>query len=221
MFRVIFLVIFLSMVYANRKPKETAKSPSNRPYDAAMRHKIQMNICREKHREKMCRYCSHYGDSYGNIELNKAVCSYLTFQCEGGCVTSQWASSMSVDEINPDGSTSCCAPITENNLVDESKGDHYREIINATISSEKRIDKYLQEMRHVGDCSCKTTISSKQYLLPFNKNFVFTIFILLLIISTLSLYIFNHNDKKVLRIQRSNRIDQTFQKTLPVIQVQK
>ena len=54
MFRVIFLVIFLSMVYANRKPKETAKSPSNRPYDAAMRHKIQMNICREKHREKMC-----------------------------------------------------------------------------------------------------------------------------------------------------------------------
>ena len=221
MFRVIFLVIFLSMVYANRKPKETAKSPSNRPYDAAMRHKIQMNICREKHREKMCRYCSHYGDSYGNIELNKAVCSYLTFQCEGGCVTSQWASSMSVDEINPDGSTSCCAPITENNLVGESKGDHYREIINATISSEKRIDKYLQEMRHVGDCSCKTTISSKQYLLPFNKNFVFTIFILLLIISTLSLYIFNHNDKKVLRIQRSNRIDQTFQKTLPVIQVQK
>jgi len=215
MFRVIFLVIFLSMVYANRKPKETAKSPSNRPYDAAMRHKIQMNICREKHREKMCRYCSHYGDSYGNTELNKAVCSYLTFQCEGGCVTSQWASSMSIDETRPDG-TSCCAPITENNLVGESKGDQYREIINAAISSEKRIDEYLQEMRVVGDCSCTTTISSKQYHLPFNKNFVFTIFILLLIISTLSLYIFNHNDKKVLRIQRSNRIDQTFQKTLPV-----
>ena len=223
MFRVIFLVILLSLVYANRKPKENSKTPS-RQYDAAMRHKIQMNICREKHREKMCRYCSHYGDSYGNIELNRAVCSYLTFQCEGGCVTSQWASSMSVDETRPDG-TSCCVPITENTIgtlvtTGESKGDNYREIINAAKSSEKRIDKYLQEMRHVGECSCTKTSSSKQYHLPFNKNFVFTIFVLLLIISTLVLYVFNHNDKKVLRIQRSNRIDQTFQKTLPVIRLQ-
>ena len=220
MFRVIFLVILVTMVYANRKPKETSKtSPSSRQYDPAMRHKIQMNICREKHREKMCRYCSHYGATHGNIELNRAVCSYLTFQCEGGCVTSQWASSMSVEEI-PVG-TSCCAPTAEKLFVGESNGDHYREIINAAISNEKRIDEYLQEMRHVGDCSCTTTTSSKKSNhLPFNKNFVFTIFILLLIISTLSLYIFNHNDKKVLRIQRSNRIDQTIQKTLPVIRVQ-
>lgn len=47
MFRVIFVLILLAMVYANnsRKPKE-------RQYDPAMRHKIQMNICREKHRKK-------------------------------------------------------------------------------------------------------------------------------------------------------------------------
>ena len=220
MFRVIFVLILLAMVYANnsRKPKE-------RQYDPAMRHKIQMNICREKHREKMCRYCSHYGDSYGNIELNRAVCSYLTFQCEGGCVTSQWASSMSIDETRPDEpvrGTSCCPPIqvAETTVADESKGNDLGMIFS---SNEKDIEEYLREMRHVGDCniSCKRKTTSNNHNLPFNKNFVFTIFVLLFIISTLSLYIFNHNDKKVLRIQRSNRIDQTFQKTLPVIHVKK
>ena len=224
MFRVFFVAILITIVYANRKPRENSKSSSNvsphyRQYDAAMRHKIQMNICREKHREKMCRYCSHYGDSYGNIELNRAVCSYLTFQCDGGCATSQWASSMSVDETHADG-TSCCPPITESSLylTGESKG-HYLGMIFSAIPNEKKIEKYLREMRNVGDCSCKIKVISKDHNLPFNKNFVFTIFVLLFIISTLSLYIFNHNDKKVLRIQRSNRIDRIFRKTMPDMHV--